>query len=222
MPMRILRWGPLACALLSACGRTPPANATDELVKLTPEQAALVMDGDATEVMTLVTNDTSAGDELLRTPSLPVGHGDPVVARLVERMRATMEAEEGVGIAAPQVAISRRVILVERVDIEGKPVRAYLNPEILEASEEKIVDWEGCLSIPAGFGKVKRAASIVIAYLAGEGGRGTETVQGYAARIFQHEIDHLDGVLFIDRKEPGDLMPEDDYREMKAKEAADG
>jgi peptide deformylase len=124
-----------------------------------------------------------------------------------------------VGIAAPQVGVNRRVVLVKRLDREpDKPIEAYLNPEIAEFSEEKVVDWEGCLSIPAGFGKVRRAESITVTYETPGGERKTEKISGFTARIFQHEIDHLDGVLFIDRKEPGELMPEKEYREMRKKE----
>jgi len=167
----------------------------------------------------MVENDLEAGDVFLRTKSLAVRPGDPVVVHLIARMLATVMDEGGVGIAAPQVGVNRRVVLVKRLDREpDMPVEAYLNPAISEFSKETVVDWEGCLSIPAGFGKVRRAESIVIAYDTKNGERKTENVSGFTARIFQHEIDHLDGILFIDRKEPGDLMPEKEYREMRRKE----
>jgi peptide deformylase len=167
----------------------------------------------------MVENDTEAGDVFLRTKSLPVRPGDPVVAHLIARMLKTVGDEGGVGIAAPQVGVSRRVVLVKRLDRDpGKPMEAYLNPEIDEFSEDTVVDWEGCLSIPAGFGKVRRAESITVTYDTPGGERKTERVSGFTARIFQHEIDHLEGVLFIDRKEPGELMPEKEYREMRRKE----
>jgi peptide deformylase len=101
-------------------------------------------------------------------------------------------------------------------------VRAYINPKIIEMSEETAIDWEGCLSIPAGFGKVARATSIVVTWTDEDGTETTETVENYTARIFQHEIDHLDGILFIDRKEPGELMPKDEYRKMREEEKAAG
>jgi peptide deformylase len=198
---------------LSACAakRVSPAFA--------PTERLLAMRAAGDVRMDMVENDTAAGDVFLRTRSLLVRPGDPVVAHLISRMLATVKDEGGVGIAAPQVGVNRRVVLVKRLDREPEqPIEAYLNPEITESSEETVVDWEGCLSIPAGFGKVRRAESITVTYdtLAGE--RKTEKVSGFTARIFQHEIDHLDGVLFIDRKEPGELMPEKEYREMRRKE----
>jgi peptide deformylase len=114
------------------------------------------------------------------------------------------------------VGINRRVILVQRLDKEPqKPFEAYLNPRIEHYSGETVLDWEGCLSIPAGFGQVKRAASIRVSFDRPDGTPAVEEIQGFTARIFQHEIDHLDGILFIDRKEPGPLMEPRAYREMR-------
>jgi peptide deformylase len=184
-----------------------------------PTERLLAMRAAGGVRMDMVENDSAAGDVFLRTQSLPVRPGDPVVVHLIARMLATVKDEGGVGIAAPQVGVNRRVVLVKRLDREpDKPIEAYLNPEIAEFSEEKVVDWEGCLSIPAGFGKVRRAESITVTYETPGGERKTEKISGFTARIFQHEIDHLDGVLFIDRKEPGELMPEKEYREMRKKE----
>ncbi len=206
-----------AAFLLAACSRgeetrTPassPASFTDE-------EAALVTRAGADEPMEIVTNDTEAGDAFLRAGSLPVNPSDPLLDLLEARMRATLLEARGVGIAAPQVGVGRRVILVQRKDMEPEqPVLLYLNPRIAEMSDGKLLDWEGCLSIPAGFGRVYRAATIVVEHVLPGGEAVEELVSGYTARIFQHEIDHLDGVLFIDVREPGDLMPEDEYRKMK-------
>jgi peptide deformylase len=184
-----------------------------------PTERLLAMRAPADRRMEMVENDSPAGDVFLRSKSLPVRPGDPVVAHLIARMLKTVQDEGGVGIAAPQVGVNRRVVLVKRLDREPeKPMEAYLNPEITGLSEKTVVDWEGCLSIPAGFGKVRRAESITVTYDTPAGERKTEQVSGFTARIFQHEIDHLDGVLFIDRKEPGELMPEKEYREMRKKE----
>jgi len=198
---------------LSACAvkRIPPEFA--------PTERLLSMRAPADARMEMVQNDTEAGDVFLRTKSLPARPGDPVVAHLINRMLATLKDEGGVGIAAPQVGVNRRVVLVKRLDREpDQPLEAYLNPGITEFSEETVVDWEGCLSIPAGFGKVRRAESIMVNYDTPAGEHKTEKVSGFTARIFQHEVDHLDGVLFIDRKEPGELVPEKEYREMRRKE----
>jgi peptide deformylase len=200
---------------LSACAAKREMVTPD----FAPTERLLAMRAAAAQRMEMVKNDIEAGDVFLRSKSLPVRPGDPVVVHLIARMQATLKDEGGVGIAAPQVGVNRRVVLVQRLDREPeKPVRAYLNPEILEYSRETVVDWEGCLSIPAGFGKVRRAESVVVAYDAEGGERATERVSGFTARIFQHEIDHLNGILFIDRKEPGELVPEKEYREMRRRE----
>ena len=194
-----------------------------DLVRFTPTELLLIMEGDPSALMRLITNDNGAGDAFLRTKSLRVKRNDPAAGHLISRMIETVKQEKGVGIAAPQVGINRRAILVQRLDLEPeKPFRAYFNPKIVEMSDETLVDWEGCLSIPAGFGRVTRAKSIVLTYEQKDGTSAKETVVGFTARIFQHEIDHLDGILFIDRMEPGELMPEDEYREMRAKEKGSG
>ncbi len=183
-----------------------------------PTERWLVMRFDASQAMDLVKNDTPAGDQFLRTRSLVVDLADPNLGHLVERMLASVRAEKGVGIAAPQVGINRRVVVVQRLDLAPEqPYRTYFNPEIVGRSVEQVRGWEGCLSIPAGFGQVMRAESITVAYDA-PGGRRREQVRGFTARIFQHEIDHLDGVLFIDRKDPGPLLPEAEYRQMRLRE----
>ncbi len=211
-----------AALLLAACTVRPgPAVPAVDPAALTPTEKLLIMEGGAGTPMELVLNSTGAGDVFLRTPALPVHAAGAGVAHLLGRMLATVKAEQGVGIAAPQVGINRRVIWVKRLDVEPEqPFRAYLNAHILELSEDTELDWEGCLSIPAGFGKVMRSKSVVVAYEDPQGLSGTETVTGFTARIFQHEIDHLGGVLFIDRMDEGAaLMPKDEYRKMKAEQA---
>jgi len=186
-----------------------------------PEDAEvrLVMEGDAAAPMRLVTNDSPTGDRALRRKCRPVKGNGPVITRLIERMLVTVKNQEGVGIAAPQVGVNRRLILVQRLDKEPEtPFVAYRNPEITRMSKATVVGWEGCLSIPAGFGRVRRARSIVIAFDDAGGNRCEEKVKGFTARIFQHEIDHLDGVLFIDRMEPGALLPEAAYRKLRQQE----
>lgn len=192
---------------------------------LTPTERLLIERGGAEEPMAVVENDTPPGDRFLRTPAAVVEPGDPSLGRLIARMLATVHAEAGVGIAAPQVGISSRVILVKRLDLPDTPFVAYLNPVLLDRSSEKVVDWEGCLSVPAGFGKVRRARSLIVEYdsLPSADGRPTslrrrEQVDNFVARIFQHEVDHLNGVLFVDRREAGELLPKDEYRAMRERE----
>jgi len=187
---------------------------------LTPAELYLVTREPPDVRLAMVENDSPAGDALLRAPSLPVRPDDPVLEHLLGRMRATVEDEGGVGIAAPQVGINRRVIWVMRVDQEPEtPFVAYRNPEIVTRGEAEELGWEGCLSIPAGFGQVSRPLEITVAFDRPDGTRVEEQVSGFTARIFQHEIDHLDGVLFIDHLPGGtQLMPKEEYREMRRRE----
>lgn len=108
-------------------------------------------------------------------------------------------ADEGVGIAASQVGVSRRLIAVQRFDKPGEPFEFYLNPEIVESSAETAPGREGCLSIPGLAGRVVRAQRIVLRYRDERFAEKTETIDGFTAVIFQHETDHLDGILYTDR-----------------------
>ncbi|MGB9586098.1 MAG: peptide deformylase [Anaerolineales bacterium] len=124
---------------------------------------------------------------------------------LIDDMIETMRAEPGVGLAAPQVAVSLRVIVVEYGDEENEEVPpklyAVVNPEIVRSSEELVKGVEGCLSIPGFAGEVERATEITVRGQNRQGKPIRIKAKGWLARIFQHEIDHLNGVLFIDRAE---------------------
>jgi peptide deformylase len=106
---------------------------------------------------------------------------------------------EGVGIAAPQVGILRRLVAVQRFDKEGEPFEFYVNPEIVEYGEPKEYGSEGCLSVPNHRGEVLRSRCITLRYRDLQFKRQTEIIEDFTAVIFQHEIDHLDGILYIDR-----------------------
>jgi peptide deformylase len=124
---------------------------------------------------------------------------------LIDDMVETMREAPGVGLAAPQVAEPVRVIVVEFGDENDEEVPpklyALVNPEIARASQETIVGTEGCLSIPDFIGDVKRAESIAVKGFNRFGKPVRIKAKGWLARIFQHEIDHLDGILFTDRAE---------------------
>jgi len=144
-------------------------------------------------------------DPVLRRKAQKVRTFDADLQRLIDDMVETMRAAPGVGLAAPQVGVSQRVIVVEYgeddEEDENAPKRLYVvvNPEIVEASEETEMGVEGCLSIPGLVGEVERSRRIVVK---GQNRRGQPIklkLQGWVARIFQHEIDHLDGILFTDR-----------------------
>ena len=141
------------------------------------------------------------GSEVLRTPAEEVAEVDDELRRLIGDMFETMYRAEGVGLAAPQVGISRRVIVVDVHDDEVKPF-ALVNPRLVESSKETEKGEEGCLSIPGLSAAVERAARVMVEGLDRDGNPLRVEGGGLLARCLQHEIDHLDGVLFIDRVGP--------------------
>ncbi len=183
-------------------------------------ELALLKSGGLSEAMAVVRNTDESKIEFLRRQAAAVLPSDPNLPTLLARMRATVELEQGVGIAAPQIGVSRRVIWVQRLDKAPEvPFEACLNPEILSMSENTETEWEGCLSVTEGFGRVVRPAEIVVRCQNMDGVWREESVSGFTARIFQHEIDHLNGVLFTDRMDRGsEIMPEEEYRAMRKKE----
>ncbi len=120
---------------------------------------------------------------------------------LLDKMYRTLTdpSQDGVGIAAPQIGINRRVILVMRYDKPGQPIEPYLNIQIDSLLGEKEPGPEGCLSLPPYRGIVRRYPRVQISYVKPDGTPVTEKVEGYSAIIFQHECDHLDGILYTDR-----------------------
>ncbi len=141
------------------------------------------------------------GAEVLRTPAVEVAEVDDELRRLIDDMFETMYKAEGVGLAAPQVGISRRVIVVDVHDDEVEPF-ALVNPRVVESSKETEKGEEGCLSIPGLSAAVERAAHVAVEGLDRDGKPVRVEGGGLLARCLQHEIDHLDGVLFIDRVGP--------------------
>jgi peptide deformylase len=138
------------------------------------------------------------GDPVLREKAEPVDEVTDEIRTLVADMFDTMYAEEGVGLAAPQVGIGRRVIVVDPHEDDVEPF-ALINPEIVHFSEDLDRGEEGCLSIPGLKEIVERSASVRVEGLDTRGLRVSIEAEGLLARILQHEVDHLDGVLFIDR-----------------------
>jgi peptide deformylase len=141
-------------------------------------------------------------DPALRVAAAPVGAVDADVRALIERMTDVMTRSHGVGLAAPQIGVLRRVF-VYRTDAEERP-RALVDPRIVEHSEETASDAEGCLSLLGGelVVPVMRAVSVSVAGLDPRGEPVEYEAEGLPARVIQHELDHLDGVLIIDRTDP--------------------
>ena len=148
-------------------------------------------------------------DPVLRRKARPITKFDGNLQTLIDDMVETMREAPGVGLAAPQVGISDRLIVVEygeeQEDENGEvieqPKKLYvmINPEIVKVSEEKEMGVEGCLSIPGLVGEVERYSAIQVKGLNRRGQPTKVKAEGWLARIFQHEIDHLDGVVYPDR-----------------------
>ena len=144
------------------------------------------------------------GSDILRRVADDVPGPDPELDRLIADMFETMYENKGIGLAGPQVGVARRVIVVDVNDEGGEKLGpfALLNPRIVEAGSELDKHEEGCLSIPNVTGVVERPWHVVVEGLDRQGQPVTIEADGMLARCLQHEIDHLDGVLFIDRLSP--------------------
>ncbi len=162
------------------------------------------------------------GNPILRTPAESVSDiTDPHISQLIDSLIATAEANNGVGIAAPQVSESFRLFIVA-----SRPSIRYphapkmqptpmINPKIISYSTEIIKDWEGCLSVPGLRGLITRYQAIEVEYLNREGLVERRVLTDFIARIFQHELDHLDGMVFLDRLESlKDLYSEEEYQKL--------
>ncbi len=140
------------------------------------------------------------GEDVLRSRAEEVTEVNEETKTLIERMYAVLEQSRGLGLAAPQIGVSKRVFVY---DIgEGK--RAVINPRITRSSGEES-SIEGCLSIPGLQGEVPRALRVTLVGLDESGRKIKIRAEGLLARVFQHEIDHLDGKLFVDRADPATL-----------------
>ena len=135
------------------------------------------------------------GDPVLQRKAKKVHRVDPYIRSLVADLIDTVRDANGAGLAAPQIGVPLRAI-VTYVD---EQLHVVLNPEIVDQSDEEIEADEGCLSIPGWYGPVKRKERVTVRGLSRTGKPTKVKSEGWEARAFQHEIDHLDGVLFIDR-----------------------
>jgi len=158
------------------------------------------------------------GDPVLRQPALEVRDFDGALARLAEDMAQTMRANDGVGLAANQVGVLRRLFTFDDPGDEDREARsgAVVNPVLLDASEASELVDEGCLSLPGLFYPVERQLEVLVRHQDIHGEPHETRLQGFGARIWLHEMDHLDGILFIDhlarhdRREALRLMRERD------------
>jgi peptide deformylase len=148
------------------------------------------------------------GEDILKLKAAPVANSEfnsAWLQQLAAAMYATMSERAGVGIAAPQVYVSKRVIIVASrpnpryPDAPEMDAVVMVNPEILVFSAETCLGEEGCLSVPNERGQVERAKVVTVRYHTLQGDVVDASYEGFPARIVQHEVDHLDGVLFVDR-----------------------
>lgn len=199
----------LGCIFLTQCRQVDPGE-------FTAEELAIIHQNDS--LMRVLTIADSLDNAVLRDTSTDLSaHAllSEDFATLKKMMIATVThpSQDGVGIAGPQVGLNRRVVAVQRFDKEGEPFEVYPNIRIIWASDSLAYGPEGCLSVPDRRGEVLRSQEIVIEYAdipaLRERGKTQpqetgeiqkrDTVKGFTAVIFQHETDHLDGILYIDR-----------------------
>lgn len=139
-----------------------------------------------------------APDPRLKVVSTPVAAVDDDLRRLMDDMLETMYAAPGIGLAAIQVGVPKRVLVIDLQENEQRSPLFVVNPKIIAASEDLAVYSEGCLSVPDQYAEVERPATVKVEYLDYHGSPKTEEMTGLLATCIQHEMDHLEGILFID------------------------
>lgn len=185
--------------LIVGCSSTKNAVRKSFSVK----EAKLIMDADSLNPMRVYKINSKKDSLLLRTKSsyIKPNPKDPILRNFVKRLYATVRdsMSMGVGIAAPQVGILKNIIWVQRFDKENFPFEVYLNPKIVSYSEEKQTLNEGCLSIPDRTETLNsRSYAITIEYDTMNAEHKSEIVNRFTSVVFQHEIDHLNGILYLD------------------------
>ena len=167
----------------------------------TERERTIIERSDSVMFVTTLAEDSA----ILRTPSTDVPQkelqSDELKTLMAKMLRTVTDpSQDGVGIAAPQVGINRRIIWVQRLDKEDEPFECYVNVRVDSLYGETTHGREGCLSVPGMAGFVPRKTDVIISYADLESGeRLNDHIHGYTAIIFQHECDHLDGILYVDK-----------------------
>ncbi len=170
--------------------------------KLTSHEMSIINQGDVNTALPIYQTTDANQHKTLLSLSTEADPLDPNIAVLVKRMKESLlSTDGGVGIAAPQVGINRKIIWVQRFDKEGAPFEYFINPVIVWRSDLQNLGPEGDLSIPEFRDQFYRSKVIQLEYVDLKGQRYSEIVEGFTAVIFQHEIDHLFGILISDKKE---------------------
>lgn len=187
--------------------------------KLTSEEVSLINEGSISTALPIYQTTNAVQHKTLLGLSTEIDPQDPNTAILVKRMKESLlSTDGGVGIAAPQVGINRKVIWVQRFDKEGAPLEYFINPVIVWKSDLQNLGPEGDLSIPDFRDQFYRSKVIQLEYADLKGQRYSEIVEGFTAVIFQHEIDHLFGILISDKKEK---EKNDSYKKVDAYQKSD-
>ena len=137
-------------------------------------------------------------NKVLREKSLPVERVDEDLKKIMDDMLETMYAANGIGLAAIQIGVPKRIIVMDMRNNEKKEPRYFINPVIQNKNSEKATYEEGCLSVPNQFAEIDRPSTCVVEYLDYDGKKQILSADGLLAICIQHEIDHLEGILFID------------------------
>ncbi|MDX9919410.1 MAG: peptide deformylase [Paludibacter sp.] len=175
---------------------------------MTEQERNMILSGDENTPFRVLTVDDAADSLILRTECIDLDFkaDSALIATLIARMDTTMKAENGVGLAAPQIGILRNIFLFVRIDKPGNPVEVAINPRIVNKPDETICfEGDGCLSIPGQSGNSVRYAWIEVEYLNAKGEMVRERLEGFSRKtdftgiVFQHEFDHLRGVLYTDK-----------------------
>ena len=169
--------------------------------KFNKEERKIIESGDKKTMLKVIEITDDKELKILKSVSKDIDPKDDLLPLLAERMYLSMRDPNnpGIGIAAPQIGINRNIIWVQRFDKDGEPFELYLNPKIIWRSQLLQKGPEGCLSIPDITGNVLRNYTIKLTYQDKTGKQFEELIEGFTAVIFQHETDHLNGILFTDR-----------------------
>lgn len=187
--------------------------------KLTPAEISIINQGDISTTLPIYQTTDGHQHKTLLSLSSEIDPIDPQTAVLVKRMKESLlSTDGGVGIAAPQVGINRKVIWVQRFDKQDEPLEYFINPVIVWKSDIQNLGPEGDLSIPDFRDQFYRSKVIQLEYVDLKGQKYSEIVEGFTAVIFQHEIDHLFGILISDKKE---REKNDAYKKVDAYQKSD-
>ena len=200
--IQIITFIALSVLLLQACG-TKKSIQVESDTNFSSQQLSMILNDSPDKPMRVFKINNVKDSLLLRQKSedVTIVKGDKTLKHFTDRLYATVRdsISLGVGIAAPQVGILKNIIWVQRFDKEEFPFEVYLNPKIVQYSQKKQTRAEGCLSIPNRRETLNcRAYAILLEYDTLDGEHKTEMVEDFTAIIFQHEIDHLNGILYID------------------------